>query len=82
VVTIGGFSGQDAAPTLSQLKAMVAKGDLKYVLVSSGGQGGPGGGGGPGGRGGNSSLTSWVTSHGTAVKGVGLSGSTLYRVSA
>jgi 4-amino-4-deoxy-L-arabinose transferase-like glycosyltransferase len=81
VVTIGGFSGQDAAPTLSQLKTMVAKGQLEYVLVSSGGQGGrPGGGGGPGG-GGNSSLTSWVTQHGTAVKGLGLSGSTLYRVS-
>jgi 4-amino-4-deoxy-L-arabinose transferase-like glycosyltransferase len=79
VVTIGGFSGQDAAPTLSQLKSMVAKGELKYVLVSSGGQGGMRGG--PGGSG-NSSLSSWVTSHGTAVKGLGLSGSTLYRVSA
>jgi 4-amino-4-deoxy-L-arabinose transferase-like glycosyltransferase len=80
VVTIGGFSGQDAAPTLSQLKSMVAKGELKYVLVSSGGQGGPGGRGGPGG--GNSSLTSWVTQHGSAVKGLGSSGGTLYRVSA
>jgi 4-amino-4-deoxy-L-arabinose transferase-like glycosyltransferase len=78
VVTIGGFSGQDAAPTLTQLKAMVAKGELKYVLVSSGGGGGMRGG--PGG-GGNSSLSSWVTSHGTAVMGLGSSGGTLYRVS-
>ena len=60
VVTIGGFSGGDNAPTLAQLKAMVAKGELKYVLVS--------GNGGGGGRG-NADISTWVTAHGTEVSG-------------
>ena len=43
VVTIGGFSGQDPAPTVSQLAQLVADGELKYVLLSDGGgMGGPG----------------------------------------
>jgi 4-amino-4-deoxy-L-arabinose transferase-like glycosyltransferase len=71
VVTIGGFSGGDDAPTLAQLKAMIASGELKYVLVS-----GNGGGGGP--ARGSSAVTSWVTSHGKAVSGM----SGLYEVSA
>ncbi len=76
VVTIGGFNGADAAPTVSQLSAMVAKGELKYVLVSSGGASGrPGGGS-------NSSLTTWVKQHGKAVSGLGTSGGTLYLVTA
>jgi 4-amino-4-deoxy-L-arabinose transferase-like glycosyltransferase len=74
VVTIGGFSGQDNAPTVAQLAKMVSSGELKYVLVSSGG-GGPGGGS-------SSALTSWVKSHGKAVTGVTVSGGTLYLVSA
>ena len=72
VVTIGGFSGNDPAPTVAQLAAMVAKGELKYVLV--GGGGGPGGGG--------SAITTWVQQHGKAVTSVGTSGGTLYAVSA
>ena len=40
VVTIGGFTGSDNAPTVSQLAAMVQSGRLKYVLI--GGGGGPG----------------------------------------
>ena len=44
VVTIGGFTGSDAAPKVSQLAQMVADGELKYVLLSGGGGGGPGGG--------------------------------------
>ena len=43
VVTIGGFNGGDNAPTVAQLAAMVAAGELKYVLLGGGG-GGPGGG--------------------------------------
>ncbi len=75
VVTIGGFSGSDNAPTTAQLAAMVADGQLKYVLVSSQG-GGPGGGG-------NQAITTWVKAHGKAVSGLGLSsGTTLYAVSA
>jgi hypothetical protein len=65
VVTIGGFNGGDDAPTLAQLEAMVAKGELRYVLVSGGGPGG------------NSELASWVIEHGTEVSGY----AGLYRVS-
>jgi 4-amino-4-deoxy-L-arabinose transferase-like glycosyltransferase len=72
VVTIGGFNGNDPAPTVSQLAAMVAKGELAYVLVSSGGPGG----------GSSSALQTWVKSHGTVVSGVSTSGGTLYRVTA
>ena len=73
VVTIGGFSGGDTAPTVAQLAAMVARGELKYVLVG-------GSGGAPGGT--SNALTQWVTKHGTAVTGLGLGSGTLYRVSA
>ena len=72
VVTIGGFSGSDPAPTVSQLAEMVKSGELKYVLV--GGQGG--------GRGGSSDIATWVQEHGTAVTSVTVSSGTLYKVSA
>jgi 4-amino-4-deoxy-L-arabinose transferase-like glycosyltransferase len=73
VVTIGGFSGNDNAPTVSQLAAMVRAGQLKYVLVG-------GSGGGPGG--GSSAITAWVEAHGTAVTSLGTTSGTLYQVSA
>ena len=73
VMAMGGFSGSDPAPTLAQLKAYVASGQLRYVLV--------GGGGGFGGPGGSSSTTSeidaWVASVGTVVD-YGGNGGTLY----
>ncbi len=75
VVTIGGFNGGDPAPTVSQLAAMVKAGELKYVLVSSGGAGG-----GPGGANRSSGITAWVKAHGSAVTGLTVSGGTLYRV--
>ena len=62
----------DPAPTVGQLQAMVAKGELRYVLL--------GGGGGPGG--GSDAIATWVAQHGTAVSGVDAGGATLYRVSA
>jgi len=74
VVTIGGFGGNDPAPTVAQLAAMVANGELKYVLVSSGSGGGPGAT--------SDALTTWVKAHGTAVKAVSVSSGTLYKVSA
>jgi 4-amino-4-deoxy-L-arabinose transferase-like glycosyltransferase len=74
VVTIGGFSGNDPAPTVSQLAAMVKKGELKYVLLSTGNGGGPGGG--------NSAITAWVKAHGKVVSSVATSAGTLYLVSA
>ncbi|MGB9184706.1 MAG: hypothetical protein WCB67_11620 [Solirubrobacteraceae bacterium] len=74
VVTIGGFSGGDPAPTVSQLASMVSAGQLKYVLVSSGGPGGRSGGGTA------ASIDAWVKTHGTAVTGLTVSGGTLYKV--
>jgi 4-amino-4-deoxy-L-arabinose transferase-like glycosyltransferase len=78
VVTIGGFSGADPAPTTTQLAQMVKSGELRYVLVSADGGGGPGGGR----FGGSQALTTWVQQHGTKVTGVDTGGMTLYRVSA
>ena len=80
VMTIGGFNGGDPAPTLDQFKAMVAAGEVRYVLISGNGAGGPGGGSGSG-----SSISSWVTANGTAVSADSYGGSTsgtLYDLSA
>jgi hypothetical protein len=45
VITMGGFMGGDPSPSVSQLRKLVASGQLRYVLLG----GGPGGPGGPGG---------------------------------
>jgi 4-amino-4-deoxy-L-arabinose transferase-like glycosyltransferase len=71
VATIGGFNGADPAPTVTQLAQMVAKGELRFVLIGSGG-------GAPGGS--ATSIATWVKAHGTAVTSVGTSSGTLYRV--
>ncbi|MBV9816754.1 MAG: glycosyltransferase family 39 protein [Solirubrobacterales bacterium] len=56
VITMGGFMGSTPAPTVPQLRAFIAKGELRYVIVG-GGFGGFGGFGqgsaGPGGSGGD-----------------------------
>jgi 4-amino-4-deoxy-L-arabinose transferase-like glycosyltransferase len=75
VMAMGGFSGSDPAPTLDQLKALVAEGRLRYVIVG----GGTGGSGGPGGRGASTGVTSWITANGTLVTDVG--GVSLYDLS-
>jgi 4-amino-4-deoxy-L-arabinose transferase-like glycosyltransferase len=96
VITIGGFNGGDPAPTLAQFEQLVAQGKVRYVLISNGGGfggggfggGGSGGGGfgvgGPGG-GSTSSISSWVTAHGTEVPassyGDGATSGTLYQLS-
>jgi 4-amino-4-deoxy-L-arabinose transferase-like glycosyltransferase len=67
VLTMGGFSGSDAAPTAVQLKELVAAGELRFVLV--------GGRDGPPGRGG-SNATTWVTGACTAVDLGSTAGST------
>ena len=77
VVTIGGFNGSDPAPTVAQLSKLVSAGQLKYVLLSSGGgRGGPGQGGGS-----SQAIATWVKAHGSVVKGVSVGSGTLYRVS-
>ncbi len=71
VLTMGGFSGTDAAPTLAQLRTLVGSGALRYVLV--GGQGGPG----PRGLT-NSRVTSWVGQACTIVDVGGAASGSLY----
>ena len=82
VITIGGFNGGDPAPTLDQFKAMVAAGEVRFILIS--GNGG-GLGGGPGGASGSgSAISSWVTANATAVPASsygGATGGTLYDLS-
>jgi hypothetical protein len=61
VMTMGGFSGGDDAPTVAALQAYVESGELRFVLV--------GGGGGPGGfgvSGGSGDVGSWVGANCTA----------------
>jgi 4-amino-4-deoxy-L-arabinose transferase-like glycosyltransferase len=77
VVTIGGFTGSDNAPTVGQLADMVKNGEVKYVLIS-----GNGSGGGPGGGGSSSAISAWVQAHGKAVTSATTSAGTLYAVSA
>lgn len=67
VMAMGGFSGGDPAPTLEELKAYIASGQLRYVLLGGGGPGGVGPrGGGPGG-GDSSARTAWITTSCTPV---------------
>ena len=73
VMAMGGFTGSDPAPTLDQLKAYIASGQLRYVLA----------GGGNGGGGGDSDATAsdrtaWVTSACTLVDYGGSGTGTLY----
>jgi 4-amino-4-deoxy-L-arabinose transferase-like glycosyltransferase len=74
VITIGGFSGSDPAPTVAQLAKIVAAGEVRFVLVGASG-------GGPGGGGSSSAIASWVKAHGKAVTSAGVSSGALYRVS-
>jgi 4-amino-4-deoxy-L-arabinose transferase-like glycosyltransferase len=83
VVTIGGFNGGDPAPTLARFEQMVAKGEVRYVLLGGGGRAGFGAfGGGPGG-GGTAQISQWVAQHGTPVpaSAYGGAGGTLYELS-
>ncbi len=71
VMAMGGFTGSDPAPTLDQLKAYVASGQLRYVLAS-------GGNGGGGSNATASERNAWVTSACTLVDYDGSGTSTLY----
>ena len=70
VMAMGGFTGSDNAPTLAQLQALIASGDLRFVSVGGGGAGG-------GGNGGSGSVSTWVSSTCTGVT-VGGTTSTVY----
>lgn len=67
VLPIGGFDGADPSPTLTQLKAWVASGELRYILT-----GGRGGGAG-GGSAGSAEIRSWVSANCAAVSGAPVS---------
>jgi len=73
VMAMGGFMGSDPAPTLDQLKAYVADGRLRYVLLAGRGAGaaGPGGFFGGDGRGNVAGeRTTWITSSCSQVGGL------------
>jgi 4-amino-4-deoxy-L-arabinose transferase-like glycosyltransferase len=71
VMAMGGFSGTDPAPTVTQLAQYVKEGKLHYVLTGgAGGFGGPSAGGGPAGA-----VTSWVEQNCTAVPASAYGGS-------
>jgi 4-amino-4-deoxy-L-arabinose transferase-like glycosyltransferase len=76
VMAMGGFTGGDPAPSLDELKALVASGDLRYIVLGGGGgPGGFGGGGrGPGGRG-LGEVASWITAACTPIT---VGGTTIY----
>jgi hypothetical protein len=71
VMAIGGFTGSDPSPTLSQFQQWVAAGKVHYFI---GGQSSGGFGGGSG-SGVASQITDWVTAHFTKVT---IGGQTLY----
>lgn len=69
VMAIGGFSGGDNSPTLSQFQQYVAAGEIHY-FIAGGGMGGPGGDSGTA-----ADITTWVESHYTATT---VGGTTIY----
>jgi 4-amino-4-deoxy-L-arabinose transferase-like glycosyltransferase len=78
VMAIGGFSGGDSSPTLTQFQAWVARGEVRYFIASGGGPGngnGPGGGGPGGGSGTGSQIQTWVAELYTAAT---IGGQTVY----
>jgi 4-amino-4-deoxy-L-arabinose transferase-like glycosyltransferase len=75
VMAIGGFTGSDPAPTLTQFEKLVSAHEIHYFVAS--GSGAAGGGGGGSGYG--SQITAWVKAHFTA-KTVG--GMTVYDLTA
>jgi 4-amino-4-deoxy-L-arabinose transferase-like glycosyltransferase len=88
VLTMGGFTGSDPAPTATELQALVASGQVRYVLLGGrpGGPGGPAGGlggglrdfGGPGGSSVTGDRTAWVAATCAPVSISGPNSSGLY----
>jgi 4-amino-4-deoxy-L-arabinose transferase-like glycosyltransferase len=68
VMAIGGFNGSDPSPTLAQFEKLVTAGKIHYFVA--GGVGTPNGGSNA-----SSEISSWVSSHYTAVT---IGGVTLY----
>jgi 4-amino-4-deoxy-L-arabinose transferase-like glycosyltransferase len=75
VMAMGGFTGSDPTPSLTEFQGYVAAGEVRFVIV--GGRGGPGGPGGPGGSAGSTEVSAWVQATCAAVEVAGAS-SALY----
>jgi hypothetical protein len=75
VISMWGFTGSDPAMTAAKLEQLVASGQLKYVMLGSGGMGGFGGGGPGGGNSASSQVQTWVEQHCTAVSASAYGGS-------
>jgi hypothetical protein len=73
VMSIGGFTGSDPAPTLAQFEQYVTAGEIHYFI--SGGQGGGGGRGGNNSQGSGSAIAQWVAAHYSATT---VGGTTVY----
>ena len=69
VMGMGGFTGSDPAPTLTEFEQWVKAGDITYYVA------GGGIGGGPGGQGSSSQITAWVEAH---YKSATIGGETVY----
>jgi 4-amino-4-deoxy-L-arabinose transferase-like glycosyltransferase len=65
VMAIGGFSGSDPVPTLSQFQQYVANHQVTYFIAPNDKAGGPGA---FGGRQQHSDITNWVTATFTPIK--------------
>jgi hypothetical protein len=76
VMSIGGFTGSDPAPTLAQFQQYVAAGQVRYYVST--GQGG-GARGGNGGQGYGTAIAQWVAAHYTATT---VGGATVYDLTA
>ena len=74
VISIGGFTGSDNAPTLAQFQQYVADGAVRYYIAGGGMGGGPGGNSGAA-----SDISAWVQGHFTAQT---VGGSTVYDLTA
>jgi 4-amino-4-deoxy-L-arabinose transferase-like glycosyltransferase len=68
IMAIGGFNGTDPAPTLSEFKTYVNKGEIHYFILSTGA--------GSGGTGSDASeISAWVEAH---YKAQTVAGTTIY----
>jgi 4-amino-4-deoxy-L-arabinose transferase-like glycosyltransferase len=75
VLPVGGFSGNNGYPSLAQFKELIAKGELKYVLISS--SGGMGGGMGGTSSTSTSAIETWVKANCKTVSSSAYGGSSV-----
>lgn len=83
VVTIGGYKSRDPVPTSAQLEALVASGDLRYVLLTDDGTSSSSGEGTESTKAILQATVDWVLEHGTVVSASehgGTAAGTLYLV--